>query len=167
MVHMSIKTRPDNERFNQYVEPEPNTGCFIWTGALNIGGYGKFGKYISTRKMKTVAAHRFAYEMANGAIPDGKVICHKCNNRLCVNPDHLYAGTQLANMADAIRAGTHISLNQKPLRGEKHPSAKLTNEQAQEMRRLFSEGITKSMLARKYGVANNTVHYVITGKSYS
>ncbi len=72
------------EDFFRFVEPEPMSGCWLWTGALVRGGYGRF-KIAAAHPL----AHRFAYQQAVGAIPDGLTIDHRCRNRQCVNPVHL------------------------------------------------------------------------------
>lgn len=75
--------------------PEPNSGCWLWIGGTSTNRYGIF-RAISLGR-KTALAHRFAYEAFNGPIPEGKEIDHKCNNRTCVNPDHLTAVVHLEN----------------------------------------------------------------------
>ena len=82
-----------SERFEKYYVPEPNSGCFIWTGYLTIGGYGGFGKK---------RAHRVSYECVNGDIPDGLVIDHLCRTRCCVNPSHMEAVTNKENILRGI-----------------------------------------------------------------
>lgn len=74
--------------------------CWVWVGAMRPNGYGIFrvGK-------KLISAHRFSFESANGPIPNGKYICHSCDNRRCVNPSHLWAGSQSDNMKDALKKG--------------------------------------------------------------
>ena len=74
--------------------------CWIWKGKITPHGYGH-----QTRRNSTSFAHRISYEYHTGKIPEGKMILHKCNNKLCVNPDHLYAGTAYDNAQDAIRDG--------------------------------------------------------------
>lgn len=91
------------KRFDQCVYPEPNTGCFLWGGQLRQG-YGRFfvgSRTDGTRRL--VTAHRFAWEQLHGPVPDGKELCHKCDVRECVNPDHLYLGTRQDNMTDMAR----------------------------------------------------------------
>lgn len=80
-------------------EPRPN-GCIEWTGGLNNCGYGQTSIYA-----KHVLAHRLAFELANGPIPAGVYVLHTCDNRVCVNPDHLWLGSQLDNVRDAITKG--------------------------------------------------------------
>src|SRR6202030_118623 len=76
------------DKFDRHWIPEPNSGCWLWLGACNEFGYGKFGK---------VKAHRFSYEREKGPIPDGLEIDHLCRNKSCVNPDHLEAVTHGEN----------------------------------------------------------------------
>jgi len=82
-------------------------GCKLWLGSIAKNGYGYF-----YADKKTYKAHRFSYELANGSIPKSKLILHKCKQqRDCVNPDHLYAGTHSDNVRDSIKDGTHKNQN--------------------------------------------------------
>jgi hypothetical protein len=84
------------------VSPEPMSGCWLWIGSVYNTGYGR----VIIRKIKkTVAAHRFVYEVLSGPIPDGLFLCHRCDVPSCVNPDHMFFGTPQENMDDKIRKG--------------------------------------------------------------
>lgn len=75
-------------------------GCWLWTGARSTGGYGCLSV-----GGKQALAHRFSYEMAHGPIPAGKLACHKCDVRCCVNPDHIFIGTHTDNARDRAAKG--------------------------------------------------------------
>ena len=94
MTFVSIK--PERERFFSFVMPEPNSGCWLWVGATCNGGYGRFRR--SGPDFQNVGAHRYAFELANGPIPEGLHIDHRCSNPTCVNPDHLDAVTPGENL---------------------------------------------------------------------
>jgi hypothetical protein len=101
------RPRPLLERFMKYVSPEPMSGCWLWTGALDDKGYGRLGVNRSAQR-----AHRVAYELFVGPIPDlpgyhGGCLLHRCDNPACVNPQHLVVGTQQDNIADRERKGRH------------------------------------------------------------
>lgn len=96
-------TREAEAAFMTRALPEPNTGCWIWTASLSTKGYGWF--WHAGNRM---VAHRFALERIKGVtIPEGMYACHICDNRWCVNPDHLYVGTPIQNAADMWSRGRH------------------------------------------------------------
>lgn len=93
-------------RFARLVERGP--GCWLWKGARQPNGYGRFSAYSKARK--TQMAHRWAWILANGPIPDGMRVLHRCDNPPCVNPAHLFLGTDSDNMRDCVAKGRHFEV---------------------------------------------------------
>lgn len=122
---------------------EDENGCWIWTGAT-AAGYGRMR--VPGRRMESV--HRVTYAMANGPIPNGLFVCHKCDVRRCVNPDHLFIGTQADNMRDAARKGR---LGHAPIGPPKVPSS--LKKQIETMCRHMSY----REVARRLGIARSTL----------
>jgi len=142
-----------------------STQCWEWTGTITRYGYG-----VVFEGRKSRLAHRVSYILANGEIPPGKIICHRCDNKKCVNPAHLYAGTQKDNMRDAIVAGTHVSLfpEKAASRGEKNGRAKLTSSDVGTIRNLYKRGDwTQAGLGRLFGVSQTQVGQIVRGASWS
>jgi hypothetical protein len=145
--------------------PEPNSGCWLWTGAY----FGRkdrhpsafYGKAIY--KGKQVLAHRVAWMLYRGPIPDGLYVCHKCDNPACVNPDHLFLGTQLDNMRDAS-AKKRTAWHRHPEiigRGESHYNSRLTADDVCEIRRLSAERMPQSAIARRFGIGQAQVWRIV------
>ena len=96
----SLVPEPIHIRFWGFVSRGADSDCWIWNGAKDKHGYGR----ISTRRDESPAkAHRISYEMRYGPVPDGLFVCHRCDTPSCVNPEHLFAGTQKENMQDASK----------------------------------------------------------------
>lgn len=130
------------------------SGCHIWIGTKNKAGYGKM-----SRNGSKFYAHRFAWEMANGEIPHGLHVCHRCDNPSCVNPDHLFIGTVADNMRDRELKGR----GNHPV-GEKSSRAKLKPDDVLEIRR---SSLTHRKLAEIYGVAHSTIFLARKGINWA
>lgn len=154
-VHLSPKIT-DEERFMSYVQK--TDGCWIWTGGKARAGYGTF--HVTGNKY--VPAHRFSYMLSKGPIPEGLYICHKCDNPPCVNPDHLFAGTQVENMQDAIRKGRF------KIQGEDSWHSKLTTLEVLGIREAYANGgVIKAELARRYCVTPQLIGKIISRKLWT
>ena len=140
------------ERFTLYVDKAEE--CWPWTGACDTKlGYGLFR--LGTRQLK---AHRYAWELENGPIPDGMVVCHHCDNPPWVRPSHLFLGTTLDNIRDKQSKG-------RQPKGAEIRTSKLTPQQVKEIRTLWPS-VSLSALGAKYGVANQSIHAIVTGKTW-
>lgn len=110
-------------RFWSSVERASGEGCWTWTGSVRTTGYGQFS--VGGRaNLKNWSAHRFSWVLANGPIPDGLLVCHRCDNRRCVRPDHLFLGTHADNMADMMAKGRPYAPRERiePARSTREPT---------------------------------------------
>jgi hypothetical protein len=149
----------DLTRFFEKVSPEPNTGCWLWTGSLHVLGYGQV-----TYKGKLWKAHRFAWLAWYGPIPPKMSVCHKCDTRSCVNPDHLFLGTHGENMADMSAKGrTRWGDNT----GQRNGMAALTDDKVRQIRSLKAAGIKQIEIAKQFGVSPMTISRAVTGKAWT
>lgn len=143
------------ERFLAKVCPESASGCWLWRGQLRADGYG-----MVRFERKVYLAHRLAWKLFHGEIAPGLVVCHKCDVRACVNPEHLFLGTMMDNVRDMMEKG-------RSTYGEKHRSAKLTTEQVRRIKTMLAEGFMRvSDIAREYGVTHATIGCIARGTSW-
>lgn len=131
-------------------------GCWTWTGRRHEAGYGIVEKAGVSSPYR---AHRLSWELTYGPIPKGLFVCHRCDNRLCVRPDHLFLGTHAQNMADMRAKG-------RDARGVRTGNATLDPERVQAMRRLQAVGLSYSRVAQLFGVSVMTAHSAITRRTW-
>jgi hypothetical protein len=130
--------------------------CIVWTGAVDRRGYGRIG--CGGERDGWDYTHRVAWTLANGEIPDGMYVCHRCDNPPCCNPDHLFLGTAAENSADMVAKGRAVGFP-----GETHPQAKLTDADVRLLRSLAPTA-TYADLARRFGIARNHARALALGE---
>lgn len=135
-------------------------GCIEWTASHNGRGYGQ-AWVPSTQKKLT--AHRLAYTLRHGTIPDGMQVLHRCDNPKCVNADHLFLGTNADNMADMDRKGRRRPAAQI---GKLNSNAKLTAQQVDELRGLKGRLNIKALTAQ-YGIGKSQIHRIVHGQQWA
>lgn len=149
--HLTIRPRKqdERERFWSHVIKlsETNSGCWIWTGTLNQEGYGVFSV-----DSLPVRAHRYSWQLANSHHISTPLlfVCHKCDVRACVNPDHLFLGESYENTQDMVNKGRQAL-------GEKHGKARLTEEDIPMIRQ---SPLTNSELANQFGVTRQAINRI-------
>ena len=150
------------DRLMSHVVKNDVSGCWEWQGSKR-NGYGRMivgSRTDGTRR--SVSTHRLSYELTHGKIPDGMEVCHKCDNRCCVNPDHLFVGTHKENMDDRESKGRN-----KPQKGEKNGRAKLSEADVLEIKIKRKNGMPFHKIAEEYGVHKKTVMDAVNGKNWA
>ena len=136
-------------RFMAKVSPEPTSGCWLWTGGVSGVGYGM----ISVGKRVVIGAHRASWLLHRGPIPEGMQLCHKCDVRCCVNPDHLFVGTRSDNMQDCLRKG-------------RNPIAKIDEEVVRRVLTLEAIGTSRRRIRWLTGLDEHRISAIASGKSW-
>ena len=140
------------------VEKQPGGGCWLFTGSQHRDGYGQIR--VGDR---IVLAHRLAWELTYGPIPEGQDVLHSCDTPPCVCLDHLHLGNPKINAEEMMARGRH-----RASRGEQHGRSKLTETQVHEIRCLYEESnITKAAIARCFGVSEGAVRHILAGRRWA
>ena len=165
-----------DERFDEKWHKD-SSGCFLWHAGAHPRGYGVFA--VTSKKL--IPAHRYAYQRRYGEIPSGMNICHKCDTPSCVNPDHLFAGTQADNMRDAANKNRVKSGDESPSRlhpelisagvrkwAKEHPErlargekrSKLSADDIRAIRLLCADGVPQTTIAARYSIHQVSVSMI-------
>ena len=143
------------EKFERFTSPEPTSGCLLWTGGSTASGYGVVRL---NHPRRTEMAHRLSWEIHCGPIPPGLFVCHRCDNKACAEPRHLFLGTNAENQLDAIRKGL------------RHPGVKLaeklTEADVLSVRSALKAGEWCYAIAARLGVTSRTIRDIKKGRSW-
>lgn len=131
-------------------------GCWFWNKYKNKKGYGSF------YYMGETLAHRSSYLIHNGNIPEGNLVCHSCDNPSCVNPKHLWVGTNSDNQIDCVLKGR--AKRNTPC-GEKNHLTKLSYEQVLEIRKHYSNGVMQKEIALIFNTDQSNISYIVNNKT--
>lgn len=134
--------------------------CWEWRGNVGLNGYGRYGQRL---------AHRLAYEITHGEIPADRMACHTCDNRRCVNPAHIYAGTAMDNYNDVVERNPTRAIQNLtvPQRGEVNKNSKLTADRVRSIRRDLAAGMPGADVAKKYGISQSNVSFIRQRKTWA
>lgn len=138
---------------------DEKTGCVLYTGATTGGGYGLFTLKLVYSVYFMQTAHVTAWCVEHGAPPDGLHVLHRCDNRKCINTDHLWLGTNTENIADKMSKGRHP-------RGSQFRHAKLTEAKVAALLQERATGSSAPALAKKYGVTLENIMSIVKGKTW-
>lgn len=161
-MDIDLSLRPsDVGRFIRKIDVDVKSGCWNWVAGKHIGN--RYGHFWLNRRFEL--AHRVSYVMFVSTDIKGMHVLHKCDNSLCVNPNHLFLGTHADNMRDKSNKGRAYNGYRK---GEAQPSSKLTEDDVVKIRILLKTGrFTIKSIAEEFNVVGQTVSDIKTGKTWS
>lgn len=142
------------EKFWSYCHPGPRDDCWEWQGGKQGRGYGRI-----RFQSHYLFVHRVSYELHHGPIPTGLNVCHHCDNPSCVNPHHLFLGTQKENMQDMVK-------KQRQTIGERNGCSKLTENDVHQIRQMRLDGMIEREIADKFNVTRSAIAGILQGKTW-
>ncbi|WP_157266602.1 HNH endonuclease [Azohydromonas aeria] len=155
--------RGREDRFWVQVDKRSKKECWRWLGFSSQGPNNSSPYGVASYEGKQWRTHRLAYRLVKGEIPEGAMVLHTCDNTLCCNPNHLYLGDHKQNMRDVAERGLRKNINT----GEQNGRAKLTQEQADEIRALYATSSrSQQSIADEYGVSQFAVSQIVRNKRY-
>lgn len=153
---MTPPTKQTEINFMRFVDKKSPDECWEWKGGIKENGRGHFSVR-NGKEFKNWQAHRMMWTLTYGEIPPGLMVCHHCDNGKCVNPNHLFLGTQQDNINDMMSKG-----RKRTLRGEADPKSKLKQKQVDEIREKYVPYIySQFKLAREYHVSRSTIEAIL------
>lgn len=155
------RIRTLEERFAEKVHHEPMSGCWLWGGCRDSKGYGQIRRGANADGVAMATAVSLLLHKGI-VVPYGMVVCHRCDNPPCVNPDHLFVGTHKDNNDDKVRKGR----DKPPPRGTDHYCARITEADVVEMRRAYKEGALLKDLSSKYGIGTAAIGHAVVGRTW-
>jgi hypothetical protein len=151
------------QRFDAKWQLDPETGCWLWTAATNLGGYGLL-RITEEGQRRMEVASRTSWQLFVGPIPDDLCVLHHCDTPPCVNPEHLFLGTRADNAADRDAKGRH---RHGTRRGEEHSNARITEMIAREILALRGVGLSQPAVGARYGVSRQLVSAIWRGEAWA
>ena len=161
---MPPKRKTLGERIEQYAQYVLPSGCLIWTGYTDNDGYA-IAHFVDGKVKKNFKVHRLVYEQVNGQIPDGMLVCHRCDIRSCVNPDHLFAGTHADNVSD-MWSKKRWKPGAQDNNGERNPNSKLSALDVAQILLEREAGAKTKELSELFGVTKGQIQRICAGKAW-
>lgn len=147
------------DRFWPKVKVGDVSDCWEWQADLSTKGYGRF----RGDDGRVIFSHRQAWIMSQGPIPNGLLVCHKCDNRSCCNPAHLFLGTPAENTADMMSKNRHKT---SPLRGSQSASSKVNERDVMDIRTRRASGESNAQIAADYGLCISAISHIATRRNW-
>jgi hypothetical protein len=147
------------DSFDMSAGPE---ACWLWARIPSGSGYGSLGIGKRWPNRKTYRAHKVMWQLINGPVPHGLFVCHHCDNRLCVNPRHLFLGTQTDNMVDMVRKGRAAKAH-----GENNNNSKLSVDDVKAIRGLSAAGFCRYSIGAAFGIVHSHVTQISTRRRWA